>query len=130
MPSFSKLSLDRLSTCNPQIIEVMQEVIKLYDILIVCGYRNEYDQTKAYESGASKARWPKSAHNVYPSRAVDIAPYPYSKYKDNVRKHYEMAAYVLEVAGGLGIKLKWAGNWRIRGVSSLIDLPHFEVELG
>lgn len=125
MPVFSNISLTRLQTCDYDIQEVMKEAIIRYDFSVICGFRCEADQNKAYREGNSGAKWPQSAHNVYPSKAVDIAPWPID-WKDTQR-FYEMAAYILEVAGRLGIPLVWGGNWRIRKVSKLVDLPHFEL---
>ena len=127
MPVFSQSSMKKLETCDPLIQLVMNGVIRNYDIIIVCGFRNEQDQEKAFREGYSNAKWGQSPHNVFPSEAVDIAPYPWDKYKNDHGKFYEMAAYVLEVASVMGIKLKWGGNWKIRGVSKLVDLPHFEL---
>ena len=127
MPAFSSVSLKKLGTCDPLLQELMKNVVMKYDIIVVCGYRNESEQNLAFANGASKARWPHSQHNIYPSTAVDIAPYPYNQYKNDVAKHYEMAAYVLEVATKMKIPLIWGGNWKIREVSKLIDLPHFQL---
>ena len=127
MPVFSKASKAKLETCDPLIQQVMNAVIRNYDIIIVCGFRNEQDQEKAFREGYSTARWGQSPHNIFLSEAVDIAPYPWDKYKNDPEKVYEMAAYVLEVASVMGVKLKWGGNWKIRKVSKLIDLPHFEL---
>ena len=127
MPVYSRSSSQNLVTCVPPIQRVMNAVIVNYDIIIICGFRNEMDQEKAFRDGYSNARWGQSPHNVFPSEAVDIAPYPWDKYKNDTKKFYEMAAYVLEVASVMGVKLKWAGNWKIRRVSKLVDLPHFEL---
>ena len=127
MPVFSQSSMAKLETCDPLIQRVMNGVVRNYDIIIVCGFRGEEDQEKAFREGYSNARWGQSPHNIYLSEAVDIAPYPYAEYKDDVKKHYEMAAYVLEVASVMGIKLKWGGNWKIRKAAKWVDLPHFEL---
>lgn len=49
---------------------------KELDLTIVCGYRGEAEQNKAFAEGKSKLTWPNSAHNISPARAFDFAPYP------------------------------------------------------
>lgn len=121
MPSFSKLSSDRLMTCDPRIIRVMQEVIKFYDITILCGHRTEEEQEKAFREGASKLHYPHSRHNKYPSLAVDIAPYPID-WKDEAR-FGKMAGIVLRIAHEMDVPLEWGYDlwgW---------DMPHFQTRL-
>jgi len=125
MPFFSDSSNRLLSTCDITLQDIMNEVIAKYDIKIICGYRNEAEQNKAYSNGRSFAQFPKSVHNTFPSKAIDIAPYPIDW--EDITRFYEMAAFVLEVAGFYKVYLKWGGNWKIRGVSKLVDLPHFEL---
>lgn len=128
MPSFSKSSLSKLNTCEYAIQEWLKNVIMKYDIIVICGYRTAQEQDKAFNEGFSKVKWPNSKHNIYLSRAVDIAPYPYNKYKNDVAKHYEMAAYALEVASEMKLSVVWGGNYQIRKVSKLVDLPHFNLK--
>jgi len=45
------------------------------DVTIVCGYRGEEEQNKAYTEKKSGLKFPQSKHNHAPSSAVDIAPY-------------------------------------------------------
>jgi len=125
MPSFSTSSKNKLSTCDIKLQDIMNEVILKYDIAIICGYRNEAEQSGAYKNGKSDAQFPHSKHNTYPSKAIDITPFPID-WKDT-KRFYEMAAFVLEVACSQGIYLKWGGNWILRKVSKRVDLPHFEL---
>jgi len=125
MPSFSQISQDRLATCHKLLQDVFNEVVKDFDISILCGFRNEHDQMEAVAKKMSKTRWPNSKHNVYPSMAVDVAPYPIGW--DDPARFYKMAALALEVAAINGIKMRWGGNWTVRRVSDLVDLPHFEL---
>ena len=102
----------------------METAILHYDFTVICGYRDEVDQNAAFNSGHSRVKFPNSHHNKYPSRAIDIAPWPIDW--DDTISFYKQAAYILEVAGQLGIKLRWGGNWGIRKVCRLTDLPHFQ----
>jgi peptidoglycan L-alanyl-D-glutamate endopeptidase CwlK len=85
------------------------EVIKHVDCSIICGYRNEADQNKAFESGASKLKFPRSMHNRMPSLAVDAIRHPIQY--ENTENHLLFAGFVLGVAEVLGVKLRWGGDW-------------------
>lgn len=125
MPKFSDRSLARLNSCDVRIQNVLKEAIKYSDFTVLCGYRNKEEQDKAYAEGNSGVKFPNSKHNVLPSIAVDIAPYPID-WADRVR-FIQLAALVLEIASVQGVKLRWGGNWKTRGVSNLMDMPHFEL---
>lgn len=136
MNKFSPRSFDRLSTCTQGIQKVMRKVVKIYDITVVFGYRGEDAQTKAYNKGNSKLRWPNSKHNTIPSKAIDIIPYP-SGWPDRSSPHYEkqiaafyyMAGVVIGVADSIGVKLRWGGDWDRDDEfidQTFDDLSHFE----
>ena len=90
------------------------------DFSVICGHRGEKDQNKAVEQGYSKIKYPKSKHNTFPSRAVDIAPYP-SLYK-NEKKFHELAGVIKSEAIRQNIHIIWGGDW-----NNFIDLPHYEL---
>ncbi|MCP1496210.1 hypothetical protein J2Y86_000917 [Pseudomonas migulae] len=129
MPQFSKVSQDRLSTCHPQLQALMNEVIKLTDILVIEGHRGQEVQDKAFREGKSKLKWPQGKHNSLPSLAVDIAPYPLD-WSDTPGFH-RLAKVVLETAESMGIKIRWGGDWNGNGSSKdekFLDLVHFELK--
>lgn len=136
MPSFSERSLRRLETCDDRLQRIFSQVIEDWDCTIICGHRNESDQNKAFASGASKLRFPNSEHNVFPSRAVDVAPWPIpeewgAKKRDEYEKFRYFAFFVLGVASGMGICLRWGGDWdRDKDVldQDFNDLVHFELD--
>ena len=119
MPSFSRRSFDRLMTCDPTLREVLNEAITIYDFSVLCGQRGEEEQNRAYADGKSQLRWPNSRHNLDPSRAVDIAPYPIDW--EDLSRFYYMATVVLAVAARKRIPVVWGGHWQMK------DHPHFEV---
>ena len=139
MPKFGKRSLDRLNTCHPDIIKVMNEVIKRIDITILYGHRTREEQFELYRQGRElvggvwkvtdkskvvtnlDGKLKISEHNYKPSRAIDIAPYPID-WKD-INRFKEVAKIVKEEADKLGIKITWGGDWKMR------DYPHFQIEL-
>lgn len=120
MPTFSQTSAKRLATCDPRLQEIMNEVVKMYDISILCGHRGEEEQNAAHMEGRSKLVWPESNHNVVPSRAVDIAPYPIDW--DDINRFHFMAGVVTTVAAQHGYKIRWGGDW-----ATFFDGPHFEL---
>lgn len=128
MYKFSKTSLERLSTCHVDLQKLFNEVIKHYDCTIVCGHRSKEEQNLAFKKGNSKLQYPKSKHNVYPSVAVDVAPYPIDW--NDMSRFYHFGGYVLGVADILNIKLRWGGDWDSDNDlkdQTFMDLVHFEL---
>ena len=128
MASFSKLSLDRLRTCDVRLQRLFEKVVAGFDCTVICGHRTKEEQDEAVRLGRSKTSWPTSKHNSAPSRAVDVAPYPVD-WNDRSRFYY-FAGYVLGVASELGIRVRHGGDWNMdRKVAdeTFVDLPHFEL---
>lgn len=128
MPKFSKVSQDRLKTCDQRLQDLFNEVIKNYDCSIICGHRGQADQDKAYNEGKSKIKWPNGKHNSNPSRAVDVAPYPIDW--NDTKRFYHFAGYVKATADQMGIKIRWGGDWDSDNDfkdNSFNDTPHFEL---
>lgn len=128
MPAFSKSSLDRLATCHPKLQALMNEVIKYEDCVILCGHRGQAEQDQAFRDGKSKLKWPQGKHNTLPSNAVDIAPYPLD-WNDHLA-FARLAGYVQAIADGMGIAVRWGGDWNGNGKSKderFLDLVHFEL---
>ena len=127
MPKFSALSLSRLSTCSPVLQRLMKATIEIGpDFTVLCGFRGRAEQEAALAAGHSRLGWPKSRHNISPSHAVDIAPYPVD-WHDEARFH-ELADSVKRAWGAMsdgarcGYSLTWGGDWE-----SFKDLPHYEL---
>ena len=131
MPSFSQRSLQNLESCDIRLQRLMRAVVKHYDISIICGHRGKAEQEKAFREGRSKARFGQSKHNAYPSKAVDVIPYPFSPEDWRDERYFErMAGYIQAVADMMGIRIRWGGDWNMNGRSndeSFSDLPHFEL---
>lgn len=132
MPSFSKVSNSRLSTCHPSLVLVAKAAIKVIDFSVISGHRDKKSQDAAVAAGNSKTPWPKSRHNKIPSEAMDLAPYPidWSNKPKAVARFYLLAGVVIAEAYDLGIKLRWGGDWD--GDWDLYDqnfddLGHFEL---
>lgn len=128
MPEFGGQSKKALESAHPKLRKLFEEVVKTYDCAVICGFRNEEDQEKAYVQGFSKVKFPDSKHNSYPSGAVDVVPWP-ERWSDR-EKLYHFAGYVKRVAENLGIKVRWGGDWKSDGNlknETFIDLPHWEL---
>ena len=130
MPHFSDISAFRLSTCDTRLQSIFNEVIKLTDCTILCGHRDKTAQEEAVKSGASKVQFPNSKHNSFPSKAVDVMPYPID-WNDTARvtAFYKI---VKAVADKQGIKIRWGADWDMDGTywerdGWEVDGPHYEV---
>lgn len=122
------LSKQRLSTCHPELANLILQVAKHFPCQVICGYRNEKEQNLAYQTGHSKSPWPSSKHNKSPSIAVDVAPIPYDP-KD-IRRIAMFAGFVLGVGSQLGLTLRWGGDWNSNlqmADESFPDMFHFEL---
>lgn len=127
MPKFSLRSKERLATCHADIRKVCNELIKYINFSVICGYRRKDDQDKAYAEGKSKLKWPKSAHNSLPSKAVDIVPYPLDwndigSFKQ-LHGAFMVVAQQLFDAAEIGSKFEWGGDWK-----KLKDYPHYQIK--
>lgn len=116
MPKLSLRSKERLATCHADIRKVCNELIKYIDFSVVCGYRIKDDQDKAYAEGKSKLKWPKSAHNSLPSKAIDIVPYPLDwndigSFKQ-LHGAFMVVAQQLFDAAEIGSQFEWGGDWK------------------
>jgi peptidoglycan L-alanyl-D-glutamate endopeptidase CwlK len=136
MPHFGTNSLNNLHTCHDYIQRVALEVIQFYDHSIICGHRNKHAQNEAFANGKSTKRWPESEHNVFPSIAVDVAPWwdevPHIRW-DRKYEFILLAGIYIGVGRSLGIELRWGGNWdmdqELITDQRFIDLPHLELVL-
>ena len=128
MPKFGNKSLEKLKTCDPRLQDILHEAIKIFDFSVLEGHRDEETQNRLVKEGKSKLEWPKSKHNPFPSKAVDIAPYPIN-WSDK-GSFYILAGIVFGIAHEKGIKLRWGGDWDgdwSRSDQTFHDLPHLEI---
>jgi peptidoglycan L-alanyl-D-glutamate endopeptidase CwlK len=138
MPRFGKQSLQILETVDPELVDICSELVKLYDIKALSGFRTKEEQDRLVLEGRSKLTWPKSKHNKNrytitqtPSIAVDIAPYPID-WQDTNRFVF-MAGLFLGIAHERGVEVRWGGDWDSDGIiltdQKFDDLVHFELVL-
>tara|TARA_R100000458_G_C8250041_1_gene227180 strand:+ start:955 stop:1347 length:393 start_codon:yes stop_codon:yes gene_type:complete len=128
MYKFGKKSKSNLSTCHKDLQKVFNEVIKYVDCSVLEGHRDEWRQNKLFDEGKTKVKFPMGRHNSSPSRAVDVTPYPVD-WSDRERQTL-FAGFVLGIARGMGIKLRWGGDWdkdfKVKD-NRFDDFPHFEL---
>lgn len=105
MNKFSQGSLDKLETSHKFLQVLAHEVLQDMDITIIYGHRDEKEQNKLFEQGASKVKYPNSKHNSDPSIAIDVVPYP-SAWASSEAEFTRMRELFFWHAGKLGIKLK------------------------
>ena len=109
MPHFSQTSLKKLATCETELIDLFSHVVKIVDCTVIWGYRDKQQQNDLYERGFSQRKFPKSKHNVYPAKAIDVAPFPVDW--QNKERFIYFAGIVMGIAKERGIKLRWGGDW-------------------
>lgn len=83
MPSFGKVSEERLSTAHPALQKLARHIVREFDISIIECWRSPEKQLEYYETGRSKVMLGKHNHCCVIdgvrkpwSLAMDIAPYP------------------------------------------------------
>lgn len=145
MAKFGKASLAKLATCDVKLQQIMENVLERIDISVQYGHRTVQEQQKLFSQGRSfvNGRWiktgktvtdmdgvvKKSMHNYYPSKAIDITPYPLD-WKD-INAFIKVKDIVFEEANKLGIKLTWGADWDGDGniaEHKLQDYPHYELK--
>ena len=136
MPKFSIKSSSKLATAERDLQTIMNAAIKQVDFTIVYGHRTIEEQQALYDKGRKDKNnivtycdgvENKSRHNYYPSKAIDIVPYP-EGWKDERRFNY-VAGVIMATAehlrnnGVIESVLEWGGNWK-----TFKDLPHFQIK--
>lgn len=121
---FGKKSLERLSQCDIRLQTLCSRMLERsdFDMTVTCGHRNKEDQEKAFADGKSKAHFGQSKHNSFPSKAVDICPYPVN-WDINDRRWVDMVALAYDCAREIGIKIKCGYFFK-----KFKDAPHVELE--
>jgi peptidoglycan L-alanyl-D-glutamate endopeptidase CwlK len=126
-----KSNLQR-ATLHPDLQAVLDEAIKTFNYSIDCGWRGKEAQDKAVRDKASKVNWPNSRHNVTPSEAADLLPYPFKQedWKDLAR-FARMMGHVEAAAAKLGIPIELGMDWDMDSKTideSFKDFPHVQLK--
>lgn len=133
MPTFGPASKKELAAVDSRLALVCHEALKYFDFSVIQGHRGKEAQDRAVAEGRSKTPWPTSKHNAFPSRAVDLAPYP-QDWSDREAAHLRFAfmmGVVKVCADHLGVKVRFGMDWS-RNLDprdeSFLDLPHVELD--
>ena len=128
MPKFGKRSRERLKGVDSRLVNVLNEVVKYFDITIIEGLRSQERQNELVAQGKSKTKFVQG-------KAVDIAPYPIDW--DSRDDFHYLGGFVLGVASKMGIDIRWGGDWSDSSLSknarttkdnNFDDLVHFEIK--
>ncbi len=128
---WSPASKSRLITCDKRLVTLFTTVLEEFDCTVLCGVRNAVAQDEAFRTGHSQLEWPNSPHNCeepkQKSRAVDVAPFPIDWNDRDRFMHF--AGIVRGVSVGLGIAIRWGGNFDGGDLERQPwdDLVHFEL---
>ena len=121
MPKFGRRSRANLSTCDQQLQDLFNEVIKHVDCSVLEGHRDK--------EGQNKVRFPDGRHNSSPSCAVDVTPWPIN-WADRERQTL-FAGFCLGMANRMGVQIRWGGDWDNDfevNDNRFDDFPHFELK--
>ena len=121
---FGRKSKQRLKGVNPDLINVLNQLIKIMDVTIIEGLRTEKRQNELLAQGKSKTKY--SKHLL--GKAVDLAPYPID-WNDRDRFHY-MGGMLRGIANQLNVRVRWGGDWDSDGETKdngFDDLVHIEL---
>jgi peptidoglycan L-alanyl-D-glutamate endopeptidase CwlK len=105
MYKFGKRSKERLKGVKPELVNVLNELVKIMDVTVIEGLRTKERQEELVASGASKTKYSKHLEG----KAVDLAPYPID-WKDRDRFHY-MGGMIRGIAKQLNVNVRWGGDW-------------------
>ena len=145
MPSWSSISQEMLDTVKPDVVQVLNVVIRFFDMKIIFGRRTTFEQQGLFAAGVTTKDGvtEKSKHQADPpelSDAVDVVPYPVqwpgedgiseAERMHRLKRFHVMAGLILGAAMVLGIRLRWGGDWNMNwryDDQKFHDLGHFEM---
>ena len=135
MPHFSKSSISKLETCDPELQTLFNYVIKHFDCKVIYGYREKKAQNAAFDGGFSTIKYPYSNHNKQPSQAVDVIPWPI-QWNNTDRMRYFIGfvkgvARMLKDYGSMEVEITTGIDWDNDTVLTdqrFNDFPHFQIK--
>ena len=125
MYRFGKRSRERLKGVKPELINVLNQLIKIMDVTIIEGVRSKERQAKLLKQGATKVKYSKHMEG----KAVDLAPYPIDW--DNRDGFHYMGGMIRGIAKQLNVPVRWGGDWDSDGDikdNGFDDLVHIEIK--
>ncbi|MDJ0686443.1 MAG: M15 family metallopeptidase [Alphaproteobacteria bacterium] len=131
--TWSDRSRERLATCDPRLISLMNATLKAspLDLVIIEGHRSHERQAELLAAGKSKLGPGRSKHNASPSKAVDVAILRDGKVAWTDRDAWlQFGGLVKGVAATMGLTIRWGGDWDgdfDAAEHGFWDGPHFEL---
>ena len=120
---FGRKSKEVRATLSPRLVLLVNKLADLFDISLISGHRGKEEQTEYFNKGTG-IEWPDSKHNVMPSKAVDLAPYPLN-WSNITQKDIEQWNMIL----GAALAIAKEAEFEIRlgkNFSNVVDYPHIE----
>lgn len=126
MFKFSKSSLDKLKSIEPQLQKLLLEVIKItpIDFSIVEGFRDKIRQKELYDQGKSKTINSKHCEG----KAIDIVCCK-EKYEEPLRDIYIVVGLFIAKAKQLNIKIRVGALWDKNSTKDNEFVDAFHIEL-
>ena len=124
MYRFGKRSRERLKGVKPELVNVLNELIKIMDVTIIEGVRSQGRQNELVAQGASKTKYSKHITGD----AVDLAPYPID-WDDRDTFHY-MCGMIRGIAQQMKVPVRVGCDWDSDGQTkdnNFDDLVHVEL---
>lgn len=130
--SWSKRSKEQYDTLDPRLQRVVERLRdEVADITLLKGFRGEVEQNAAFDAGRSKVRWPNGNHNHWPSKAVDLQPYPMPEEPLVLWAALGyLAGAAVMIGREEGVTIRWGGDWDRDGDltdTNFYDLFHIEI---
>lgn len=135
--AFGTRSEANLQSCDDRLQRVLRRALSYgVDFSVIEGHRPLERQLSLYHQGKSQIDGVnrKGQHNYWPSRAVDVLPYPAEINGVNVwsdkQRFCVLAGLIMAAAKEEGVAIRWGGDWDGDGNnadSKFNDLPHFEL---
>ena len=125
MYRFGKRSRERLKGVKPELIFILNELIKIMDVTIIEGLRSKERQEQLLAQGKTKTKYSKHIEG----KAVDLAPYPID-WEDREMFHY-MGGMLRGLGKAMGVNIRWGGDWDSDGDindNKFDDLVHVEIK--
>lgn len=136
MPAFGQRSLSHLDTCHDELQTLCHSLIRFYDFSVIEGTRSDERQAQLFAEGRSTLDGvtQRSKHQTYPSRAVDLLPYPAELHGVNVWQDRQRFAHFIGQLKGhaqlLKIEIRVGMDWDGDGSPHnhrFVDYPHVEL---
>jgi len=136
--TFGARSEANLENVHPELVRLCRRAIEHIDFSVIDGFRTQSEQMQLYADRKSQLNGTtqQSMHQLLPSQAVDLLPYPGNMHGRNIWQDKQrfclFAGQIIGMANALGLTLRWGGDWNSDGSlvdTNFVDMAHFELIL-